>query len=558
MPRLRLLATTDLHMALHAHDDIADRPVARGLEALAPLIASERAGAEASLLLDNGDLLQGAPMGEWHAREAPDSPHPMLAAMGQIGFDAGTLGNHEFDFGVDYLAAQIAGAPHPVLCCNIEIDPPLPIRRSIIVERDLGGRPLRIGITGTVPPRILVWSRHMLEGRCTVRLPWDAVAEEAAAMRSAGADIVVCLSHGGIVPEGHFEEAGENSALLIAQTGAVDAIVCGHQHYLFPHPEFPRPGEGIDAQKGRLAGVPAIMPGSSGSHLGRIDLDLVHDGHWRVAGADVSLLPAPETPPETPASLSRHWAEAARGTAARLSRPVGHTDAPITTAFALLEDARALRLIHAAQLWGMKRLYDGTLPVLSAASPFKSGGRGGAGHYTDIPAGPVDRRAIADLYPYENAFVGIEVTRATLRDWLEMSAGIFATLAPGEVREMILPHRPGFNYDAIAGVAYAIDLGAEPAFDDHGTPTGHAGRIRDLTFEGRDVKADDRFIVATNTYRAGGGGNFPGLPDCPVRVGPDRPVVEILTEYIAAMGTADLPDPSWHLTGPEGAEGLYL
>ncbi|MBV8474323.1 MAG: 5'-nucleotidase C-terminal domain-containing protein, partial [Hyphomicrobiales bacterium] len=172
----------------------------------------------------------------------------------------------------------------------------------------------------------------------------------------------------------------------------------------------------------------------------------------------------------------------------------------------------------AAQRWYLERLAPtlpalNGLPILSAAAPFKSGGRGGPDFYTDVPAGPIAIKHVADLYPYPNALRVVKIDGATLAEWLERSAALFLRIdaALASEQPLIDPAFPGYDFDVIDGVTYAIDVTEPARYDADGALVApSARRIRDLTFRGAPVDPRQEFLVVTNSYRAGGGGNFPG------------------------------------------------
>ena len=100
----------------------------------------------------------------------------------------------------------------------------------------------------------------------------------------------------------------------------------------------------------------------------------------------------------------------------------------------LSRDDPSVQIVNNAQIWYAKKELAGTpegkLPILSAAAPFKAGTRGDATAYTDIPAGPIAIKNVADLYLYDNVTAILKVTGAQLKEWLEMSAGQFNTIDP--------------------------------------------------------------------------------------------------------------------------------
>jgi 2',3'-cyclic-nucleotide 2'-phosphodiesterase/3'-nucleotidase len=122
-------------------------------------------------------------------------------------------------------------------------------------------------------------------------------------------------------------------------------------------------------------------------------------------------------------------------TLAYVRAEVGQTDAPLHSYFALVADDPSVQIVSNAQTWYIAQMMAGTenegLPILSAAAPFKAGGRGGPEYYTDVPAGPIAIKNVADLYLYPNTVRAVRITGAEVREWLERSAGMFNQITPG-------------------------------------------------------------------------------------------------------------------------------
>lgn len=580
---LRLLATTDVHVQIHPYDYYADCPVpGTGLSRIAALVGRHRAAVPNCLLFDNGDILQGNPMGDSVAEGADLSghaPHPAIAAMNVLGYDAGTLGNHEFNYGLDFLRLALGGARFPITCANVLIDAPDDPARDetllppfLILTRecvDAAGRrqALRIGVIGFLPPQIMVWDAAHLQGRIVARDILAAARARLPQMRAAGADIVIALCHSGIGPSEPFDGM-ENAATSLAALPDIDAIIAGHSHLVFPGPGF-TDQPNVDGVAGTLCGTPAVMPGCYASHLGVIDLVLEQNGTgWTVVRSrseaqPLSQFAAGETDPGAEALLAATRA-AHEATLAYIRRPVSHSAIPLTSFFAALPGNAALDLIAQAQAWHVARALSDTphaaLPLLSAASPFKMGGRGGPGFYTDVPAGPLAMRHVADLYSYPNSICAVLVTGAELKDWLERAAGVFRTITPGQSDQSLIDADvPSSHFDVISGITWEIDLSQSARFASDGKDAGlPQGRIRNLCHNGRPVGPGDSFVIATNSYRAGGGASFPGTGADAIIYRGTEPTRNVLMGFLQKAGPVAARRPAnWRFTPMPGTTVLY-
>jgi 2',3'-cyclic-nucleotide 2'-phosphodiesterase/3'-nucleotidase len=548
---LTVMATTDLHAQLWPHAYDTDRPTTgRGLARLATVIRAERAAAANSLLLDNGDLFQGSQLAD--TALICDERHPMLAAMALLGYDAATLGNHDFNYGLDRLSTWMAQCPHPVTLSNLVVrrggtvreDLPL-LPPFLILDRDLvcasgACRRLRIGVIGAAPPQTLLWDQSLLDGRLQARGIHDAVAAWLPDIRAAGADLVIALCHSGIGDPTPDPDA-EHAALSVAALDGVDLVVAGHTHDRFPG-EIGDAPPGADPVAGRLAGTPAVLPGALGSDLGVMELDLrITDGRWRIDAARCRLRSVDDTAPDPEVLAATRSAHVHTRRAAR--RPYGRLAAPVSGLFPLVCHSPTLQLASDAQVWAAQALLRGTaaaaLPLLSAIAPFKAGGDGRARTFTDIPAGPLRRGHLVELAPFPNSLCIIEATGAQLRLWLERGVSGFATIAPGQTAAP--PYRPGaacYNFEQIYGLRYRIDLSRQGWFDGIGADlpqTPDTARIVTLrTATGQQVRPQDRFAVATNTYRAAGGGGYGFLSGCRRLATAEVPLLDTLAAYVAA------------------------
>ncbi|HLM41052.1 MAG TPA: bifunctional 2',3'-cyclic-nucleotide 2'-phosphodiesterase/3'-nucleotidase, partial [Microvirga sp.] len=291
--KLRILETTDLHVNVFPYDYYRDAPDETvGLARTASLVKAARGEARNSLLFDNGDLIQGSPLGDFVAYRQgmkPGDVHPMVAAMNELNYDGGTLGNHEFNYGLEFLQNAMGAAKFPLVCANVvKANGETLMKPWVVLDREFtdeagAKQKLKVGVIGFVPPQIVQWDKAHLDGRATTTDIVDAAGKHVPDLKKAGADIVVALCHSGIAG-GERKGGEENAALHLAKVDGIDVILTGHQHFVFPGGKEFANIPGVDVQKGALHGKPAVMAGFWGSHLGLVDLELTKEGDaWEVA-----------------------------------------------------------------------------------------------------------------------------------------------------------------------------------------------------------------------------------------------------------------------------------
>lgn len=526
--KIRLMETTDIHTNVVNYDYYSDKPTDEyGYAKTATLIKQARAEAKNSVLIDNGDLLQGTPLGDYMAKVNPLKPgevHPVYKAMNQFGYDAGNYGNHEFNYGLDFLANAVKGANFPYVNANIYTDDgtgkgeknyftPYLILDKKVTDESGATHDLKVGVIGFVPPQIMQWDSANLNGKVVVKDIVETANKFIPQMKAEGADIIIAVPHSGFedIPQ---TELMENSVLYLSKVPGIDAIMFGHAHKVFPSSDFAGK-TGVDLEKGTINGVPSVEPGFWGDHLGIIDMELTQDGDkWKVTNSTVEARPIYDKATKSAlVSADQSVVDSVykehEETLDYIRGPVGTTTSRITSYFALVKDDPSIQIVTNAQKWYLEQKLQGTdyegMPILSAGAPFKAGGRSGANYYTDIPAGTIAIKNVSDLYVYPNTVYAVKVNGAEVKNWLEWSAGQFNQIDPSKTGEQPLINMdfPTYNFDVIDGVTYQIDVTQPAKYDGKGNVVNEsANRIVNLEYNGKPIDPKQEFIVATNNYRA--------------------------------------------------------
>ncbi|MEM5664425.1 bifunctional 2',3'-cyclic-nucleotide 2'-phosphodiesterase/3'-nucleotidase [Bacillus toyonensis] len=531
---LRILETSDIHVNLMNYDYYQTKTDNKvGLVQTATLVNKAREEAKNSVLFDDGDALQGTPLGDYVANKIndpknpvdPSYTHPLYRVMNLMKYDVISLGNHEFNYGLDYLNKVISKTKFPVINSNVYKDDkdnneendqnyfkPYHIFEKEVEDESGQKQKVKIGVMGFVPPQVMNWDKANLEGKVKAKDIVETAKKMVPKMKAEGADVIVALAHSGVDKSG-YNVGMENASYYLTEVTGVDAVLMGHSH---------------TEVKDVFNGVPVVMPGVFGSNLGIIDMQLKKvSGKWEVQKeqSKPQLRPIADSKGnplvQSDQNLVNEIKDDHQATIDYVNTAVGKTTAPINSYFSLVQDDPSVQLVTNAQKWYVEKLfaengqyskYKG-IPVLSAGAPFKAGGRNGATYYTDIPAGTLAIKNVADLYVYPNTLYAVKVNGAQVKEWLEMSAGQFNKIDPKETKEQPLVNigYPTYNFDILDGLKYEIDVTQPAKYDKDGkVVNANTNRIINMTYEGKPVADNQEFIVATNNYR-GSSQTFPGV-----------------------------------------------
>ncbi|EHH1245866.1 2',3'-cyclic-nucleotide 2'-phosphodiesterase [Vibrio parahaemolyticus] len=535
--KLRIIETTDIHTNVMDYDYYKDQPSRQiGLSRAATLVKQAKSEVENSVLVDNGDLIQGSPMGDYMAAKGIQAGevHPVYKAMNQLHYDVGNIGNHEFNYGLDFLQNTLAGANFPYINANVfdkktgeHYFQPYLIKTHSFKDTDGEVHQVKVGYIGFVPPQIMVWDKKNLEGNVVAKDIKETAEKLIPQMKKEGADIIVAIPHSGVSTD-PYKLGAENSVYYLTQVKGIDAIAFGHSHAVFPGKGFENL-QGVDNNKGTINDVTAVMPGRWGSHVGVMDLVIEQkDGQWQVVEGQSEARPifdkaTKKSLAEADQGIIKALEDDHKGTREFVNQPIGKANDVMYSFLALVQDDPTIQIVNLAQKDYVERFIQGDpdladIPVLSAAAPFKVGGRkDDPNGFTEVESGQLTFRNAADLYLYPNTLVAMKVKGKEVHEWLECSAGQFKHIDVNTTQPQSLIDWDNFrtyNFDVIDGVEYQIDITQPPKYDASCKVINpDSQRIVNLTFNGKPVDPKQDFIIATNNYRAYSN-TFPGTgPD---------------------------------------------
>ncbi|OTQ57602.1 bifunctional 2',3'-cyclic-nucleotide 2'-phosphodiesterase/3'-nucleotidase [Gilliamella sp. A7] len=552
---LRIIETTDLHGNMMNYDYFKDQYIDTfGLAKTANLIHQAREEVKNSVLVDNGDLIQGSPMADYALNKGLNKGdiHPVYKALNTLDYVVGNIGNHEFNFGLDFLQKSLAGANFPYVNANVyDAKSNKPFFKQYIildkkvVDRDGKQHSIKIGYIGFVPPQIMQWDKLNLEGKVIVKDITETAKKLVPEMKKQGADIIVAIPHSGVSAE-PYKALAENSVYYLSQVEGINAIMFGHSHGVFPSEDF-KSLPNTDINTGNINHIPAVMPGQWGSHLGVVDLVIEGDkSNWKVVSGKSEARPIFDSKNkkalvDADKNITKVLKDDHEGTREFVGKPIGKVSTDINSYLALVEDTSALQIISDAQIDYVKQFVQGDpdldgLPILSAIAPFKAGGRkNDPTSYVDVKKGDLTFRNAADIYLYPNILSAVKITGKEVKEWLECSAGVYNQIDINSSTPQYLINWDKFrtyNFDTIDGVSYEIDI-TKPARYDGSCQliNPESERIVNLTYQQKPIVPNQAFLIATNNYRAYTGA-FPGTGGKNVKFNSPDDLRVILSAYI--------------------------
>lgn len=526
-----ILGTTDMHSNIwgFSYEDNAETQN-NGMARVYSYIQEVRAENPNTVLVDAGDFIQGTILSDDIYNKA-EGDHPVITAMNFMGYDAITLGNHEFNSssssatvsgvsGIELIKRIQGLSEAPMLAANIKYkNGDKFVEDYTIVERD----GVKIGIIGLGNPNIPRW-----EGEKVDELDFEAVGT--AARRVADeikdqCDILVAVCHTGMNAEYDEDGGSDAAAKIIELCPEVDVLMVGHMHIT------------VNEKVGTT-----LVGGcrNGGREVVRFDLTLDKDNN--VVDSSVQIVDMVNyTPSEelrsVPFITEAHGETISfiqggtSGEDGEQGAPLGTTTAkfqPVDEIATLpqgkLEDTAVMDLINKVQL-------ENSGADVSAAALFKD--------TSDLPEGSINYGNIFDIYKFDNTLYRVTVTGAELKAYMEWSAECYNQWVPGDINISFDPEYPGYLYDMFAGVDYEIDLSQ---------PKGQ--RIKNVMFKGQPLADDQVLTLAVNNYRYSSGLKAQNLVEGKRDWESPNSIRDMLVSYFAEHSpVAPEVDHNWKITG---------
>lgn len=531
---VRLLLTTDLHGNISAATtesgvDHKTSGLARAYDLI--LSAREEAGESNTLTFDAGDVLYDVSTRYVHSQNLK-SVQPIYKAMSLVGYDAITLGNHDFDFGWEYIKNQLklSGLEESVVVSNLTDakSGTYPYNKNKIISREMvtnkGNKVIvKIGVVGLTVPTLSTKTENLAATLKTQDMVATA-KKEAAELKAQGADIIIALAHSGFGDE-LPEEKASNAVYALSKLDDVDVILCGHEHKVYPGGDsnlyyYSMPG--VDNKTGLVNGKTVVMASAYGKSVGVADLSLKVDSSLSIVGqkAEVRMLSDYKTTVQSEiAGCFSAWEdsfEEYRSNSLLEIKP----DSVIENYFGLMQDNSSIQLVNNAKRMFAHKVVNSTeskyagYPVI-AASNYASYGGASSDDFVNIQSAIYQSDLVA-LQTYRQFTRLYTITGTQLKEWMEYSASAFVTAGEAgdwkseDMNELV--EKTGRNplvkkewndnwtrFYCFDGVEYTIDISRDARYDFKGKKISGSKRITSLTYQGKPVENDTVFVLASNT-----------------------------------------------------------
>ncbi len=531
---IRFIFTTDLHGRLTPMDYELGEPYNTGSLAKAYTLiqdAREEKKEGNSFTFDVGDILYDYTTENIFEME-PKAIQPMFQAMKIVNYDAIVLGNHEFDYGYDYIMKQIQGAGlmNKSVVSNLKDAKTgkTVFQENKIISRQVTTKSgkkvtLDIGIIGETIP-VLSRKRENYIGTLVTEDIIANATEQAKKLKKEGADIIVVLAHSGMGTENPTEFSKDVSYAL-TKIKEVDVVLCGHEHNLFPSTNANSAKyyelSGVNKKTGLVNGKNLVMVNDKGQNIGIVDMTVKVSGSEKTITKRSSSIRPVRVSTEANADIIATLGKWEEVFSAATNNIIGNVadGKSFNNFLGLVEDTSSIQMLnnskiyYALQYINTNALQYKDYPVIAASNHVRYG-QLSAQDYANL-TGEISEANISAIAPFNKYVFLYEVNGKQVKEWLEWSASAYQTLsksvtwtdeamnsamkasgAKSLISEEWLDEWVSFY--VFDGIDYTIDPSVEPRYDFNGKRINQTNRVTNITYNGTPVTDSTKFVLATD------------------------------------------------------------
>ncbi len=502
--KLQILHTSDVHGYVYPESYSTRKQENVGIAKLSTLINKLRD--DSTMLIDSGDTIQGSPLTYFHSKEKQGIINPMALVFNKIGYDYISIGNHEFNYGKDYLFDYLNHVEADILNCNLlnkTTKEPIKGITHDIIELDDG--PI-IGLIGVTTHYIPNWEQPSHIENIEILDAFESTKKYVNDLKDQ-VDFIIVNYHGGF--ERDFdtwqltnEDTGENQgSKMLEEIDGIDLLLTGHQHRQL---------------NGRKFNTIYSQPGFNAQNMSQIIIEFNFTDEWNYSLIENKLLNTDgiEANQEILDLLQTEENE----TQNFLDTPVGSMKQDLLINNQL--DARVnkhplVSLINHIQL-------DYTKADIASCSL----GNNVSGFRKNITI-----RDVIGTYIYPNTLIIKKMSGAVIKKALEKTAEFFK-LENNEIQiadEFNTPKLQLYAYDMYDGIEYTIKVG-----------NSKGNKITSLTKNGLPLEMSKDYSVVMNNYRSSGGGDYFFIRDCEIINDTQTEAIELLIDYIVKNKAIDI------------------
>lgn len=412
-----------------------------------------------TLIIDGGDTIQGSPLTYYLSKK---SAIPLAKCMNRLGYDYITLGNHDFNYGIEYLQEYLENLNAKCICANIyDKERKLPISPYVIHKMPDG---TRVGILGLCTHHVSVWEKADTLEKLHIEPPIDAIEKYLPIIKKQS-DITICLYHGGLEIDTSTMQVlndvnDENQGYLIAKNYDFDIVLTAHQHIDF---------------EGFISNSYVVQNTNNALSYVEIDINNNNISSKRIfadKGYDNSI--AEDLLPVY--NEVESW----------LDKPLGTLSTELKAynpLYNAINGSLIANFINQVQIWAS----NADISACSLANEVKGFSK------------EVSVRDVLSTYVYSNTLCVLDIDGKTLREYMEHVASYFELDGENIIVSdaFTKPKIAHYNYDYFYNIEYAFDITKKPG-----------SRLMYMKYKSKDILPDDRLSIVINNYRASGTGGF--------------------------------------------------